>query len=184
MPNYISIAEAAQLLTNAQRIMVIGCSGGGKTTLSRALAEQLDLLYVSLDRDVYWLPGWLRRERQTQRKLIAGFVAQERWMIDCSGASSFDLRLPRADLVIWVRVPPRVALAGLTKRILRHFGTVRPTMAPGCPERLPDRAFLSYIWTFGRVHAPLFERNIATHRPDVPVVLLRRNADAVHLLGR
>lgn len=182
MPNYISIADAAQALTTTRRILVIGCSGGGKTTLSRALADRLDLLYVSLDRDVYWLPGWQKRDRQEQRDLIAGFVAQERWVMDGSGASSFDLRLPRADLVIWVRVPRRVALAGLAKRVLRSFGTVRPEMAPGCPEGLPDRAFLSYIWNFERVQAPRFERSIDTHRPDIPVVLTRQHADAARLL--
>ena len=59
MPRYVSgIEEALPILGRADRILVIGCSGGGKSTLSRGLSSRLDLPYVSFDRDFFWLPGW------------------------------------------------------------------------------------------------------------------------------
>ena len=51
--------EAATHLRQARRIMVIGCSGGGKSTLSRKIATALDLPYHPMDREVFWLPGWV-----------------------------------------------------------------------------------------------------------------------------
>lgn len=39
MPNYVSLRDAREILPDAQRVLVIGCSGGGKTTLSLDIAK-------------------------------------------------------------------------------------------------------------------------------------------------
>lgn len=182
MPRYVDLTEAASNLARANRVLVIGYSGGGKTTLSQNLAATFGLEFQSLDRDVRWLPGWKERDRQEQRALITELTQRNRWVIDSSGASSFDLRLPRTDLVLWVRVPRRVALLGLARRVARFYGSVRPAMAPGCPERLPDREFLSYIWNFERKYAPIFIECIDRHGPDVPVAVLRSHREMARLL--
>lgn len=173
MPTFISAPQAARILPQARRVLVIGCSGLGKTTLSLALSEQFDLPYWSLDRDVFWLPGWLPRDKADQRRIITDIIAGERWLMDGSNSSSFDLRLPRADLVIWLNLPRRVALWGLARRIAANYGRVRFGMAPGCPEKLPDREFLNYIWTFDRKYPSVFAQKFDQYAPDLPVVRLR-----------
>lgn len=60
----------------------------------------------SVDRDVRWLLGWKARMREQQRTIISRMVKQDRFIMDGSGVSTFDLRLPHTDLVLWVRVPP------------------------------------------------------------------------------
>ena len=182
MPRYVDLTEAASNLARANRVLVIGCSGGGKTTLSQSIATAFGLEFQSLDRDVRWLPGWRERAREEQRARIAELTRRSRWVMDGSGASSFDLRLPRTDLVLWVRVPRRVALFGLARRVARFYGSVRPAMAPGCPERLPDREFLSYIWSFERKYAPIFIQSIDRHGPDVPVAVLSSHREMTQLL--
>lgn len=182
MPRYLSLSEAAGKLATANRVLVIGCSGGGKTTFSESIASTFGLEFQSLDRDVRWLPGWKERARQEQRTLIAEMTQRTRWVMDGSGASSFDLRLPHTDLVLWVRVPRRVALFGLAKRVARFYGSVRPAMAPDCPERLPDREFLSYIWNFEKKYAQLFIQSIDQHGPTVPVAVLRSHREMAGLL--
>lgn len=182
MPRYVSLSEAAAKLATADRLLVIGCSGGGKTTFSQRIADRFGLEFQSLDRDVRWLPGWKERDRERQRALIAEMAQRSRWVMDGSGASSFDLRLPHTDLVLWVRVPRSVALVGLAKRVARFYGSVRPAMAAGCPERLPDLEFLSYIWNFEKKYAPLFIQSIDRHRPNVPVAVLRSHPEMARLL--
>ncbi len=185
MPRYVSgIEEALPILGRADRILVIGCSGGGKSTLSRGLSSRLDLPYVSMDRDFFWLPGWTKRPKAEERALIAAKVAEERWIMDGTGASSFDLRLPRADLVVWVRVPRRICLWGLTCRVASSFGRVRAEMAPGCPEQLPDREFLSYIWNFERRVSPLIVDRLGRYSPGMPVLQLRSRRDMGALVAR
>lgn len=183
VPNHVSISEAADVLKSAERVLVVGCSGGGKTTLSVRLAEHFSLVYQSLDRDVRWLPNWVVRDAGEQRAIFQRLVAEERWVMDGSGPSTLDLRLPRADLVIFVRVPRGVALWGLFKRVAKHYGTVRPEMAEGCAEPLPDWEFLSYIWNFEKNSAPRIEREIDQHGPDVPVVTVRSHREMAWLFG-
>ena len=117
MPNYLEKADdAAAIIAGARRIMIVGCSGGGKSTLSRKLVRRFGLEYISMDREIFWLPGWQLRPRAEQRERIADFVAGERWLMDGSNPSSFDLRLPRTDIVIWVRMPRWLCLWGATSR--------------------------------------------------------------------
>ena len=183
MPKYIPFEEATTILYRADRIIVVGCSGGGKSTLSLKMSKIFDLEFLSIDRDVRWLPGWVERDKQQQRAILKKLVQRDRWVMDGSGASSFDIGLPRTDLVIWMRVSRRVRLVGLARRVIKHFGRVRPDMATGCPERLPDKEFLSYIWNFDKSHAPKFVHNIDVHAPDIPVLVINTLAEADHLLG-
>lgn len=173
MPNLITISGAAARLAAANRVLVIGCSGGGKSTLSIKIAARFGLEYQSFDRDVRILPGWQVRDRTEQRDRVAELVSRERWVMDGNNPSSFDIRLPRADLVLWLRVPRRVALMGLARRVLSNYGSVRIDMAEGCPEQLPDREFLSYVWTFEQEAASRFMAELERHGPEVPVVMLR-----------
>ncbi|WP_426126145.1 AAA family ATPase [Pararhizobium sp. PWRC1-1] len=182
MPSYIpEIEDVLPILQTARRFLVIGCSGGGKSTLSRKLSAKLNLPYISMDRDFFWLPGWVKRPKVEEGVLIAASVAQDRWIMDGSGPSSFDLRFPRTDLVIWVRLPRLVCLWGLVCRVASSFGRVRPDMAPGCPEQLPDREFLSYIWNFEQRISPVIVNMLDRHAPDMPVLTLksRRDIDAL-----
>ncbi len=178
----ISIDEAGERLKTAGRVLVIGCSGGGKSTLSRRLAGHFNLEYQSIDRDVRWLPGWQERDRAARQKILEELVVRERWVMDGSNPSTFDLRVPRADLVIWVRMPRLVCLLGVARRVWRYHGTVRPEMADGCPEPLPDRAFLDYIWNFERDTAPVFIRKLEQHGSGVSLVTLRSRKDTHRLL--
>ncbi|CDN53904.1 Hypothetical protein RG1141_CH15610 [Neorhizobium galegae bv. officinalis bv. officinalis str. HAMBI 1141] len=75
---YVGIAEAADKVSNADRILVIGCSGGGKSTLAQKVARRFELTYISIDRDVLWLPGWVQRDKPEQHRLIVELAAGER----------------------------------------------------------------------------------------------------------
>ena len=46
-----------------ERILVIGCPGAGKSTLSRQLGEKLGLPVIHLDR-LFWKPGWVESTRE------------------------------------------------------------------------------------------------------------------------
>ncbi|NKL37578.1 DNA topology modulation protein FlaR [Rhizobium leguminosarum bv. viciae] len=159
-------------LIEADRILVIGCPGSGKSTLAKRLSQALDLDYISMDRDFYWLPGWRRRPRDEVDRLIAKAVAEERWIMDGTGLSSFHLRLPRADAVIWLRLPRYACLYGAISRAFRHFGRNRPELPAGCPERLSLDA-LAYIWNFERDAVPLIEAALQEHALANSIVIIR-----------
>ncbi|MGO8019997.1 AAA family ATPase, partial [Rhizobium leguminosarum] len=76
----------------------------------------------SMDRDFYGFPGWRKRDRSDSDRLSAKSGAEERWIMDGTGRSSFHLRLPRADAVIWMRLPRDACLYGAISIWLRYFG--------------------------------------------------------------
>ncbi|MCM2292858.1 AAA family ATPase [Allorhizobium sp. BGMRC 0089] len=183
MVHYVESVEiAAEILKGSNRVMVVGCSGGGKSTLSMRLCKRFCLDFISMDRDFFWLPGWKARAREEQRALISQKITQERWLMDGSNPSSFDLRLPRTDIVLWVRMPRWLCLLGVYRRSMQNYGKTRISMAAGCVEKWPDREFLSYIWNFERKHAPIFIRNFDLYGPHVPVLVLKSRRDVARLL--
>jgi len=65
---------------------------------------------------------------------------------------------------------------------MNHLGTTRPDMADGCPEQLPDKEFLSYIWNFEKKTVPAIVKNIDLHGPEVPVIVLKSRTDINNLV--
>lgn len=165
------VARAADHICKARRILVMGCSGGGKSTLSQKIAARFGVEYISIDRDIFWLPGWVERDKVDQRNIIAAKVLGERWIMDGNNPSSLDLRLPRTDMVIWVRMPRMLCVWGVVSRWFKWAARTRPEMAPGCPEKV-DWQFLRFIWTFEEKFAPRLVAGLAQHAVDVPVFQL------------
>ena len=58
------------------RVVVVGCSGSGKTTFARQLARLLGSPHIELDA-LHWLPNWVPRPTNEFRALVAQAVAQE-----------------------------------------------------------------------------------------------------------
>lgn len=179
----VNVEDGAEVLHASKRVLVIGCSGGGKSTLSRQLSDGLRLSYISMDRDFYWLPGWVKRDRETTRALISEAVSGDRWIMDGTGSSSFELRMPHADAIIWVRMPRWLCLWSVFSRSIRHLGQTRPDMAPGCPEKMFDREFFSFIWNFERQTSPRIVDGVQRFNADCPVLILTSRGQMRRLLS-
>lgn len=173
----LSLQDAAVRLATARRVLVIGCSGSGKSTLSRALAARLSLRHVSMDREIFWLPGWQERPREEALARLAAVLSEENWIIDGTSPGTLHMRLPRTHLIIWMRPPRWVSLRGAFGRWRRYWGRTRPDMADNCPEKI-DFEFLHYIWTFERLATPKILRELAAHGQGVPVLTLRSRKEA------
>ena len=130
------------------RVLVIGSPGSGKSTLSHSLADGTGLPLYHLDR-LFWLAGWIERDRAAGLAELERVLARDRWIIDGNYGSSLPLRIARADTVIWLDYPTRICLVRALRRWAQYRGRTRPDMTEGCPERL-DGAFLFYILEFRR----------------------------------
>jgi len=136
-----------------RRVLVMGCSGAGKSTFAMALAARLGLPYLSLD-GLFWQPGWVEPDKAEFAARVVEAAEGEAWVIDGNYIShGGDIRRARADTVCWFDLPMVTCLAGVIGRTLRSRGRVRPEMAPGCPERF-DLAFYRYVWTYRAAQRP------------------------------
>jgi adenylate kinase family enzyme len=65
----------------AQRILVTGNAGSGKTRLSRKLARNLNLELIHLDQMV-WLPRWEAAAMDERQRRIKEATQKPNWVID------------------------------------------------------------------------------------------------------
>ena len=129
-----------------QRVLVIGSPGAGKSTLSRSLTARTGLPLYHLDK-LFWLPGWVERDRDEGRAELAEVLAGDRWIIDGNYGSTLPLRIARADTVVWLDYPTWLCLGRVLKRWWQYRGTARPDMTEDCPEHL-NLEFLLYVLNF------------------------------------
>lgn len=59
-----------------------------------------------------------------------------------------DVRLPRAEVVIWLDLARRIYFTRALWRSLRNYGRERPDVGPGCSERLDPEFFAGWVWTY------------------------------------
>lgn len=155
-----------------QRIVVLGNAGSGKSTFSRLLGERLSIPVVYLDK-LFWEPNWSKPAPEVFRQRVETAVSGSAWI--CEGnyhRRTFDLRLPKADLVVWMDTPRIQCMKRVAMRSL--LNKPREDLPVGCSERIDAEflAFLRYVWTFDSLVRPQIERERVLYAPDVPVVRL------------
>lgn len=104
-----------------QRIVIIGSSCAGKTTLARQLSEALSLPHIELD-GLHFLPQWQTRTTEDFRAVTEKAVSQERWVLDGNYSIVRDIVWSRATHIIWLKYPfPLVMRRCLRRTILRAW---------------------------------------------------------------
>ncbi|MFK0238563.1 P-loop NTPase family protein [Streptomyces vinaceus] len=105
-----------------QRILVVGVTGAGKSTLARALSGRLGLPYHEMDALYFEGPGWATNGSFSED--VSALTAGPRWIIDSLGYPEVrDLLWNRADTVVWLDYPKRVIMPRVLRRSLRRTVT-------------------------------------------------------------
>jgi adenylate kinase family enzyme len=115
--------------------MVMGPSGGGKSTIARSLGTSLGLPVFHLDQ-AFHQSGWLAVPQDKFRAEVERIAALPTWVIDGNYTDTIAPRFRAADTIIYLDVPTRLSMLRIARRIITSHGRVRPDAAPGCPERL------------------------------------------------
>lgn len=131
-----------------ERILIIGCGGAGKSTLARQLGDKLGLPVVHLDK-LFWHPGWVESSKEEIDEKIMAEMVKPRWIMDGNYNRTLPERLKYCDTIIYMDFSRMACLLGVLKRVLTTYGTVRPDMGEGCPERI-DFEFLKWVWNFNK----------------------------------
>ena len=158
-----------------QRILVIGSPGSGKSTLARRLARRLGLPLVHLDQE-FFRPNWVEPPRAEWRERVRRLAAQPRWVMDGDYFATMDLRLPRATAIVWLDIGRLRCLANVFRRVVRHYGHVRPDLGPGCIERF-NGPFVRWIWQYPHRVRPGIMRMLEQVGPEQRSFVLRSWAE-------
>jgi adenylate kinase family enzyme len=151
-----------------RRIVFLGFAGSGKTRHARRLNERLAVPVIDLD--AIWASPAVGGDLVAFRAAIAEAHAAPAWVSDGNFAlASFDIRLPRAQLIVWLERPRWLCLWRAVTRVL----------SPGEFHRPGDlRKVVTFIWSFDRVNRPRIEAERLRCGPDAPVRRLRSDREA------
>src|SRR6476659_9120058 len=163
-------------LAFGRRVIVTGLAGSGKSTFSISLAAKTGLPVIHLDL-YFWKPGWVAPSENEWREKQRCVLAGDAWIADGNYHETLDLRLERADTVVfldlpWWRCAGRALLRGLQ---------MPEELPEGCTytrwERLRDEwGLTARIWRLRREQPDREREIIAEHGQHVALHVLRTKA--------
>jgi adenylate kinase family enzyme len=98
-----------------ERIVIIGVTSSGKSTLAETLAKCLDMDFIELDA-LHWEPGWQEAPDEVFRARVEKATQAERWAVAGNYRVVRDITWPKADALIWLDYPFLLVLRQLTRR--------------------------------------------------------------------
>jgi adenylate kinase family enzyme len=174
------MASAAPHDAPMHRIMVVGNAGAGKSTFARRLGGKLALPVIHLDSH-FWRPGWQVPEPTAWRQQLSALASAPAWVMDGNYINTFDIRMPRADSLVWLDHPRSVCMRRVLMRTITGYGRTRSDLAVDCPDRF-DVAFLRYVWNFPVKQRPRLAAGIAQFGNHLRVIRLACDRDAENFL--
>ncbi len=130
-----------------QKVIVIGCSGAGKSTFARRLKNETGLPLYHLDLI------WHKADRTTVSReefddALERIMQTDAWIIDGNYGRTLERRIAMCDTVFFLNMPTEVCLAGAEARI----GKKRDDM-PWIEESF-DESFREWILSFSEQQLP------------------------------
>lgn len=164
----------------SERVIVVGTSGAGKTTLARRIAARLGIEHVEIDA-LYHGPGWTPRAEFLAD--VQAFAARDSWVTEWQYPAARPLLLERATLVVWLDYPlwlrmGRVVRRTVSRRLRRTRlwnGNVETSLWRAVTD--PD-GIICWAWHSRGQYDDLPARLADAGRADVPLVRLRSQSQA------
>ena len=130
-----------------KKIIVIGCPGSGKSTVSRALHNKTGIPLYHLDM-MYWNADKTTAEKSVFLERLSTVLEKDEWIIDGNYGYTMELRMAACDTVIFLDYPLDACLDGIKER----RGKPRSDMP--WIETEEDSEFIEFIKSYNEQQKP------------------------------
>ena len=127
------------------------------------------------------MPGWRYRDAADARERVRAIVGTPEWVMDGNFAETFDLRMPRADTLVWLDYPRVTCIRRIVTRTIRNYGRRTPDLPDGCPETF-DAAVLRFAWRFPAESRPQISASLARYGRHLQVFRLLNDRDVAEFV--
>jgi len=105
-----------------KRIVVIGTTSSGKSTLAKELADKLGSEFIELDA-LHWEPNWKEAELPIFQERTRKATEAEGWVVAGNYSKVRDIIWSRAQLLTWLDYPFHIVFWRLLTRTIRRAVT-------------------------------------------------------------
>lgn len=172
------------------RIVVIGTSGSGKTTMALRIASAFELPFIELD-SLHWGPNWValsETDPDEFARRVRDAMSAEAWVSDGNYAMVRNLIWPRATHLVWLDYSRAVVMSRVIRRSLARALDQKELWAGNRESwRRMLRAShpIRFAWRTWRERRSQFESLLSDPQYGNLVVLrLRRPREATSVLDR
>ena len=124
-----------------KKILVIGCPGSGKSTLSKELNNITGIPLFHLDM-MFWNPDRTTVDKAVFLEQLTEVLEKDEWIIDGNYSSTMELRIAACDTVIFLDYPLEICLDGVRQRRGKPRSDIPWT------ETEEDEEFIDFIKKF------------------------------------
>ena len=155
-----------------KKVIVIGCPGSGKSTVSRALHNKTGIPLYHLDM-MYWNADKTTVEKSVFLERLSVALEKDEWIIDGNYGSTMELRMAACDTVIFLDYPLDVCLDGIKER------RGKPRSDLPWIETEDDEEFIEFIKSYNEQQKPrVLELFKKYSDKDIIIFKSREQADA------
>ena len=130
-----------------EKILIIGCPGSGKSTLSKKKNKIIKIPLYHLDL-IYWKDDKTNIDKNEFISILSDILKKDEWIIDGNYSSTMEMRIKSCDTIIFLDYPLDVCLKGVNER----KGTKRSDMP--WIETEDDISFIEFIKEYNSVNRP------------------------------
>lgn len=153
-----------------QKVIIIGCSGAGKSTFARALSEKTHLPLYYLDR-LWHNPDRTTIDRESFDNKLKEIILEDKWIIDGNYGRTLEMRIQSCEVIFFLDFPVEECLAGAKSRI----GKQRVDM-PWIETEF-DEEFRQWIIDFPKKELPMVYELLDRYKGEKSIYTFRSRAD-------
>lgn len=105
-----------------KRIIVVGTTSSGKSTLAKQLSEKIQAEFIDLD-SLHWEPDWVEVPDELFRERVETATSSQAWVVAGNYHVVRDIIWPRAEVILWLDYPFHIVFWRLLTRTIRRVAT-------------------------------------------------------------